>query len=92
MKQQKILIISMDHHFQIFIKVLQKNRNILFDIDWKGAQKLRNKFDKNQILDFFILPPNKKELKRRLEKRGRDNKKEIKTRLIICFIRNESSC
>ena len=59
----------------------KKNKNILFDIDWKGAKKLRNKFKKNQIIDFFILPPNKKELKRRLEKRGRDNKNEIKTRL-----------
>ena len=62
-------------------KSFKKNRNILFDIDWKGAQKLRKEFNKNQIIDFFILPPNKKELKRRLEKRGRDNKNEIKTRL-----------
>jgi guanylate kinase len=59
----------------------KKNRNILFDIDWKGAKKLRKKFKKDQIIDVFILPPNKKELKRRLEKRGRDNQQEIKTRL-----------
>ena len=62
-------------------KSFKKNRNILFDIDWKGAERLRKKFNQNQIIDFFILPPNKKELKRRLEKRGRDNKNEIKTRL-----------
>ena len=62
-------------------KSFRKNRNILFDIDWKGAKKLRKKFNNNQIIDFFILPPNKFELKRRLEKRGRDNKTEIKTRL-----------
>ena len=59
-----------------------KNKNdILFDIDWQGARKLRKNFNKKQILDFFILPPSTIELKRRLEKRGRDNKKEIQIRL-----------
>ena len=57
------------------------NKNILFDIDWQGARKLRKNYDKSQIIDFFILPPSKKELKKRLEKRGRENKKEIKIRL-----------
>jgi len=59
----------------------KKNKNILFDIDWQGARKLRKNYNKSQIIDFFILPPNIKELKRRLEKRGRDNKEEIKIRL-----------
>ena len=59
----------------------KKNHHILFDIDWKGARKLRKNYNKNQILDFFILPPNKNELKRRLEKRGRDKKNEINIRL-----------
>ena len=62
-------------------KAFKKNKNILFDIDWKGAKKLRKKFNKDQIIDFFILPPNKKELKKRLEKRGRENIKEINMRL-----------
>ena len=62
-------------------KAFKNNNHILFDIDWQGARKLRNNFPANQIIDFFILPPNKKELKRRLEKRGRDNKKEISIRL-----------
>ena len=59
----------------------KRNKHILFDIDWKGARKIRNKFKKNDIIDFFILPPSKTELKRRLLKRGRDNKKEISLRL-----------
>jgi len=59
----------------------RKNRHILFDIDWKGARKLRRNYNKKQILDFFILPPSKKELKQRLEKRGRDQKNEINIRL-----------
>ena len=41
----------------------KKNKHILFDIDWQGAQQLRKKFDKLQIIDFFILPPSKKELR-----------------------------
>jgi guanylate kinase len=57
------------------------NKNILFDIDWKGARKIRKKFNKNDIIDIFILPPSVKELRKRLIKRGRDSKKEIKLRL-----------
>ena len=64
-------------------KSFKKNNHILFDIDWQGAKKIRKKYDKSQIIDFFILPPNKKELKNRLEKRGRDNRKEINKRLSL---------
>ena len=60
----------------------KKNNNyLLFDIDWKGARKIRKNYPKKDIIDFFILPPSKSELKRRLVKRGRDNKKEINLRL-----------
>ena len=59
---------------------LKKNQ-ILFDIDWKGARKIRKKIDKKDIIDFFILPPSIKELKKRLVKRGRDRKEEIDLRL-----------
>ena len=57
------------------------NQHLLFDIDWKGARKIRKNFDSNKIIDIFILPPSKNELKKRLVKRGRENKKEIKLRL-----------
>ena len=57
------------------------NKNILFDIDWKGARKIRKKFKKNDIIDIFILPPSVKELRKRLIKRGRDTNKEITLRL-----------
>ena len=59
----------------------KRNEHILFDIDWKGARKIRKNYNKNDIIDFFILPPSKTELKRRLVKRGRDNNKEINLRL-----------
>ncbi len=59
----------------------KNNQHLLFDIDWKGARKIRKNYNKKNILDFFILPPSKNELKKRLIKRGRDNKKEINLRL-----------
>ena len=64
-------------------KAFNKNNHILFDIDWQGAKKIRKIYDKSQIFDFFILPPNKKELKNRLEKRGMDNRREINKRLSL---------
>ena len=59
----------------------KQKKHILFDIDWKGARKIRSYYNKKNIIDFFILPPSKSELKRRLIKRGRDNSKEINLRL-----------
>ena len=67
--------------FKNIIKSQKKNQHLLFDIDWKGARKIRKNYNKNNIIDFFILPPSKSELKKRLIKRGTDNKKEIKLRL-----------
>ena len=62
------------------LKTLKK-KQILFDIDWKGARKIRKKVNKSDIIDFFILPPSIKELKKRLIKRGRDKKNDIDLRL-----------
>ena len=67
--------------FRNIILSKKRNKHILFDIDWKGARKIRKNYTKDDIIDFFILPPSKSELKRRLVKRGRDNKKEINLRL-----------
>ncbi len=59
----------------------KRNQHLLFDIDWKGARKIRRNYKKDDIIDFFILPPTKSELKRRLIKRGSENNKEINLRL-----------
>ena len=67
--------------FKNISKSNKKIKYILFDIDWKGARKIRSFYNKKNILDFFILPPSKSELRRRLVKRGRDNTKEISLRL-----------
>ena len=67
--------------FKNILLAKKNKKHVLFDIDWKGARKIRRNYNKNDIIDFFILPPSKSELKRRLIKRGRDNKNEIKLRL-----------
>ena len=64
------------------LKTLRKNQ-ILFDIDWKGARKIRKKIDNSDIIDFFILPPSIRELKKRLIKRGRDKKDDIEVDTIL---------
>lgn len=58
-----------------------KKTHLLFDIDWKGARKIRKNYNTADIIDFFILPPSKKELKKRLIKRASDSSKEINLRL-----------
>ncbi len=67
--------------FKNINKAKKYSNHLLFDIDWKGARSIRSKFAKSSIIDFFILPPTIKELKNRLIKRGRDNKKDIDLRL-----------
>ena len=67
--------------FKNIYKSKKNKKHILFDIDWKGARKIRRHYKRDKIIDFFILPPSKTELKRRLIKRGTDNKKEINLRL-----------
>jgi len=70
-----------NHYGSPINNIGKNNKNILFDIDWKGARKIRKKLNTNNIIDFFILPPSVKELKNRLIKRGRDNPKDINLRL-----------
>ncbi len=60
---------------------LLKNRNdILFDIDWQGTQQLSN-FKELNLVKIFILPPDKKELKKRLVERNQDKKDVVSQRL-----------
>ena len=67
--------------FKNIVLANRNNKHLLFDIDWKGARKIRKLYNRDKIIDFFILPPSKYELKKRLIKRGRDNSREINLRL-----------
>ena len=59
----------------------KKKRDVLFDIDWQGFQQLKQ--SGMNVVGIFILPPNKKELIRRLKKRGRDTSEEMKKRMSL---------
>jgi guanylate kinase len=58
-----------------------KNKDVLFDIDWQGYQQLKQ--TNLDVIGIFILPPNKKELIKRLIKRGRDTKEEMNKRMSL---------
>ncbi len=59
----------------------KKKKDVLFDIDWQGYQQLKQ--SGLEVVGIFILPPNKKELIRRLKNRGRDTSKEMKKRMSL---------
>tara|TARA_B100000886_G_scaffold307531_1_gene240614 strand:- start:302 stop:874 length:573 start_codon:yes stop_codon:yes gene_type:complete len=64
------------------IQDLIKNKNdILFDIDWQGTQQL-SKYNELNLTKVFILPPSKKELKKRLVEREQDRNTSIEKRLL----------
>ncbi len=65
----------------LVIKKLKQGRNIVFDIDWQGTRQIRNKKLNYQLKTFFILPPSKKELQKRLIKREKKNMKTVKKRM-----------
>ena len=52
-------------------KLLGEGRDVLFDIDWQGAQQLTAKA-KDDLVLVFILPPSRGELARRLQERAAD--------------------
>ena len=62
-------------------KINKLGRDILFDIDWQGSRKIKKKLT-NGVISIFILPPSKKELTRRLNKRAQDSKDVVKQRLL----------
>ena len=51
------------------IDKLNKNKNVLFDIDWQGADQIKNKKMDYKLITFFILPPSKEILFERLSNR-----------------------
>ena len=62
-------------------EIIKDNYNVLFDIDWKGAQQL-SRYKELNLVKIFILPPSKEELEKRLIARNQDGKESIKNRLL----------
>tara|TARA_B100000700_G_C14824978_1_gene751867 strand:+ start:97 stop:729 length:633 start_codon:yes stop_codon:yes gene_type:complete len=53
---------------------LSKGNNVIFDIDWQGTNQIISQKLKNKLLTFFILPPSRGELFKRLSNRDMKDK------------------
>lgn len=61
-------------------QALASGRDVLFDIDWQGAQQLRATAS-DDMVGVFILPPSLPELERRLRGRAQDPEETVRFRL-----------
>lgn len=57
-----------------------QGRDILFDIDWQGAQQLSEKM-KHDVVRVFILPPSVASLEQRLRARAQDPDEVVRRRM-----------
>ena len=60
---------------------LNKGKNVLFDIDWQGADQIKNKKLDFKLITFFILPPSKEILYERLSNRDMKDKLIVEERM-----------
>ena len=63
------------------IDKLDKGKNVLFDIDWQGADQIKNKKLDYKLITFFILPPSKEVLYDRLQNRDMKDKRIVAERM-----------
>ncbi|MDA7704842.1 guanylate kinase [Candidatus Pelagibacter sp.] len=63
------------------IEKLEKSENVIFDIDWQGADQIKNKKLNYKLITFFILPPSKKVLFKRLSNRDMKDKLIVEERM-----------
>ena len=63
------------------IESLNNGKHVLFDIDWQGADQIKNKKLNYKLITFFILPPSKEVLFERLSNRHMGDKKIVKERM-----------
>ena len=59
---------------------LNEGKDILFDIDWQGTQKLSD-YSISDLVSIFILPPSTDELKKRLKRRAEDSDEIVENRM-----------
>ena len=59
---------------------LGAGRDVLFDIDWQGAQQVREKA-RDDLVGVFILPPSKAALLDRLRSRAQDSEAVVQARM-----------
>ena len=63
------------------IEKLEKGENVIFDIDWQGADQIKNKKLNYKLITFFILPPSKEVLFKRLSNRDMKDKLIVEERM-----------
>ena len=63
------------------IEKLEKGDNVIFDIDWQGADQIKNKKLNYKLITFFVLPPSKKVLFERLSNRDMKDKLIVEERM-----------
>ena len=63
------------------IEKLEKGENVIFDIDWQGADQIKNKKLNYKLITFFVLPPSKKVLFERLSSRDMKDKLIVEERM-----------
>ena len=63
------------------INNLNNGKNVLFDIDWQGADQIKNKKLDYKLITFFILPPSKTILFDRLSNRDMKDKLIVEERM-----------
>jgi len=61
-------------------QALSDGRDVVFDIDWQGAQQL-TQAAADDLVKIFILPPNMRELEKRLRTRAQDSDEVISKRM-----------
>ncbi len=59
---------------------LRSGKDVLFDIDWQGAQQL-DEVAGEDVVKVFVLPPSRIELERRLRARAQDPEEVVRTRM-----------
>jgi guanylate kinase len=73
-----------DHHYATpkapVLKAVEEGRDVLFDIDWQGAQQLAERA-RGDLVTVFILPPSRAALEQRLRNRAQDSDEVVARRM-----------
>lgn len=62
-------------------EAIDAGRDVLFDVDWQGAEQIKHSALRDHVLSVFVLPPSITELRRRLVSRGQDAADVIQKRM-----------
>jgi len=62
-------------------EAIDAGRDVLFDVDWQGAEQIKHSALRDHVLSVFVLPPSITELRRRLVGRGQDAPEVIQKRM-----------